>query len=908
MLRFCGTNFVDKDERFKIVVSGQIRMSDERIWQSGKECFWHGMNRDLSILQMFSVLDAQAGLLCYGWQDVEANRELRMLKELEETPNAISFQTVFPNVKEVVVCGCNELAYYFVKYLEHCNIPVSVTGRYWEYLGYQGIGEIYDDIGRMVITAEPVSDGETDLFQKVIRSVSPYFECIDWIYEVNVLAGRIKDTEEGLGWVLEQLIGKSVVILGTDERAQDAYDLLYQHGIDIWCFLEEKTDGRMRYIPKNLLGKQVCTVWEVMNSGKDVIFISVHGEKSALGTDDVDFFDYYGYRRNRQFFLLNDYTDIAYSNLVHVLNGKKILLTGDEILCGILTEYLEIVEEGNVSVKYIELSQWNVSNDNEQILFVVHPWHGVVDGEHTPELWKFRKQLRQITDISYSEYFSRTGAYVLMDACMNRNQEKYTYGQMIPKEIVLGNIPWASGNILMRGLLDGHPDILQIIYDGEYYEFSNNLFWYCICMARKQNTEAGMAEESSTFLPGFKSFAKTIEEAQILNGKRTSQDVFLAFHIAYMNRMNYVSTVDMSQMVIYWEPHNCPRTETPFLAQWLESEKVGGHVLTMRRNNLVWYGSLYKENDENRKYRAIRIMSGVDVRAWCLSRHWKELIMRFEDIKLHPKTELLKLCKELGIPWSDTLMHTTRHGDEWLFYDGDTVDFDPKPVFNPYEEFLSEFDRFRLSIVSAPYQKRYGYVYENCLKFSRKELQEMFLKEFRFQESLQFETDTDRIVYYLYMYDFIKNALWEARKHAVLDDVIPEFDAVEIGRTMEEEQKRKEQKKNSRRQKALEDLTEFVRKQDRLVFYGIGRDCAGLFEHLDEVDRRKILFCDQKASEEECTFQGKRVITPQNFRDNYRDYKILVTSSRFYNEIQRELESMGIKRDQIVCNTVQLWK
>lgn len=82
--------------------------------------------------------------------------------------------------------------------------------------------------------------------------------------------------------------------------------MLCQHGIDIWCFLEEKTDGRVRYIPKILLDKPVSTVCNVMNFGKDVVFISVHGENSALGTEDVDFYDYYGYRRNKQFFLLND--------------------------------------------------------------------------------------------------------------------------------------------------------------------------------------------------------------------------------------------------------------------------------------------------------------------------------------------------------------------------------------------------------------------------------------------------------------------------------------------------------------------------------------------------------------------------------------------------------------------------
>lgn len=906
MLRFCEKRLVDQNDGLVTNVVGKIRFFDEGIWQKGKEKFRQVRDQDSAILQMVSVLDEQERICCYGWQDTEANRELRMLRELEEARSATLFREIFPDIKEVVVCGCNELAYFFVKYLERYNIPVSVFGKYWENLGYQSTGDIDIDADRMIIMAEPVLNGKTDLFQKIVRSASPYFECIDQIYEANVLAGKIKDIRGGFEWVLEQLKGKKVVILGTDERAQDAYDLLYQKGIDIWCFVERKRkDCDAWYVPEILLGKRVCTVWETFDFGKDVVFVSADGGKSALGTAEVEFFDYYGYRRNEQFFLLNDYVDIPYSNLVHILNGKEILLAGDGILCDILSEYLEKVERGNISVRYTELSQWNVSHGSDKILFIVYPWYGIVDAENTPELWKFREQLKKLKNISCSEYFSRTGAFVLIDAYMNQHREKYTYECIIPKEILLGAIPGGSGNFLMRGLMDGHSNILQILYDEGFDSVNNNMFWYCTCLAWERNNRKpeGRSDESGTFLPEYESFKNDIEKMQILNDKMTSQEIFLTYHIAYMDREKHMKIGDMSQMIIYWEPHYCPRTETPFLSQWLESEKVGGHILTMRRNNLVWYGSLYKMSTSGSRtkpnYWVINCMTGQDIRAGYLSSYWKELVVRLEDLKLHPKTELLKLCEELEIPWSDNMMHTTKNGCEWSYYSEGTVDFDVKPVFNSYEEFLSEFDRFRISIVSAPYQKRYGYIYEDCLKFTRSELQEMFLKEFRFHGLLQFETDEDRIVYYLYMHHFFENVLWKARRHAVLDDVVAEFDDVEIGRTAEEEQRRKGE--------ALKGLIEFVRKQNKLIFYGIGNDCAGLWKCLDNTDREKIIFCDQRASRNECVYQGKKVLTPQELQDGYHDYKILVTSSQFYQSIQRELENRGIDRNRIRCNTVPLW-
>lgn len=379
MLRFCGKNLVSQKEKFTVAVIGEIHMSDEGIWRRGMECFRRGRHQNAAVLQMVSMLDVQKRTLCYGWQDVEANRELRMLRELEETQDVILFGDIFPNIKEVVVCGCNELAYHFVKYLEHCNIPVSVIGKYWEYMGYQCIDDMDSAADKMVIMAEPGWNGNMDLFQRVVRSASPEFECIDQIYEANVLAGKIKDTWGRAEWFFAQMRGKKVVIVGTDERAQDAYDLLYQNGIDIWCFAEGKRGGSVKHVPKILLDRHVLTVWEVMNSDEDVVFIDVYGEKSALGTSDIDFFDYHGYRRNRQFFMLNDYVDIMRSNLVHVLKGKNIFLAGDGILCSILAQYLEKIEQGNITIRYIDISQWIPSEHDNQILFIVHPWCGSVD-------------------------------------------------------------------------------------------------------------------------------------------------------------------------------------------------------------------------------------------------------------------------------------------------------------------------------------------------------------------------------------------------------------------------------------------------------------------------------------------------------------------------------------------------
>lgn len=894
MLRIMDCSLLDQSGGFRIVNIEQGLQFNKGMWQRARDCFRQDICYDPVVMPMVSVLDEQQRLIGYGWQDAEADRELRMLRELDETKDAVRFCDVFPDIREVIVYGCNELAYYFVKYLEHSNVKVMVSGKYWKYLHYQDVGDVEAVAGSMIVLAEPITNARTDLFQRVARSSSSEFECIDCIYEKNVLAGKIRDAEGGVECFFEKLRGKNVAILGVDERAQDAYDLLYQHGIDIKYFLVKNV---REYIPMTLLGKQINTLEEIMRSEKDIVFLDVWGRKSALGTANVDLFEYYGYRRNEQFFLINDYTDVPYSNLVHVLNGKKLFLAGDKVLCEILAEYLEKVENGDISVEFIEITQLDNVDFDERILCTVHPWCGDVENKNNPGLYEFREQLKKIRNCFYSNYFSRAGTFVLIDEYMNQNREKYTHRQLIPKGILLGAMPWMSGNVLIRGLLDGHPNILKVSFD----ELNNNLFWYCIRLARERSKGFLYSEKDSSFFPDWNFFKESIKRVH-LEDEATPQEILLAFHIVYMESIRKNQVDDLTQMVVYWEPHLFPREERSFLAKWLESVKINGNTLVTRRNHVVWFGSNYKWYDKDssvvRLLSHISMMSCEDYSYEIPLHHWKEFTMRFEDIKLHPKEELLRLCDMVGIPWSDTMLHTTNDGRELVYGEG-IMDFDMKPVFNPYEEFLSEFDRFRVCLVSSAYQKKYGYVYENCLRFSRSELQEMFLKKFRFQDLMQLKTDMDKITYYLCAYALLRQQMWEARKHIVLNDVIPEFKPVEIGSTYTE---------GSRKQKELERLMKFIKAQKKLILYGIGRDCKGLWQRLEEVDKERILFCDKKAIQDECSYQGKRVLAPTELCTDYSEYGILITSSQFGSRIQMELENMGISRRRIECNTVSFWE
>ena len=787
MLRFCGKKFMKPDGLDIVIAEESIRF-DKDLWRNSRMYFKNYFSEDVTIMRLLPIVDGNGNLVCYGWQDGEANRELRMIKELSQNRELLQFHNVFKEVREVVVCGCNELAYSLVKYLETQRIKVSVEGKYWDFFGYESI--TVDEIcsgNTMIIYAEGRFQ-HAEWYQRIVRSASPEFECIDKIYETNVSAGKIKDSGGGLEWFLAGLKDKQVVLFGTGTKAQDTYDFLYSQGIDIRAFVEKYDygigeDGGRR----TLLGKPVFNIGHAVSCmEEDVVIVSSVGKGNALGTELTDKLDYYGFERNRQFFLIDDYTDVPYSNLVHILKGKVVLLSGDQVLCRILQKYLELAEEYQIVVKHIEIDQCSVASN--EIVCVVHPWVGLADPEYNLRLRELNEKLKKVGKISYTMYFSYARAFVIANEYLCRGMKKYTVEKLIPKGVLLGAIPAVSGNFLVRGILDGHPDIMMLPYN----DWNNNLFLYCLCLANEkaENIVGAFKDMVNRYVvdadyvfSDWVQFQANMEELLAYKEQFTSQELFLIFHIAYAAMMSGRKIADVSPKVIYWEPHCFDRMDFPFLAKWLESSEINGTTLVMRRDGITYCGSQCKFETKYNLPAFFKSMSidyllndTVSERVAC--QYWKELKMRFEDLKLHPVEELSEICKEIEILWSDTMLHTTINGDEWKY--GGIKDFDLKPVFNKYEEYFSEFDRFRISVICSAYQKKYGYIYGDCMEFSRSELWDMFLKEFRFQKERQFMDEKEKMSYFLSVYEIMRWQLWNARKHVVLDDISPEFEPLRI--------------------------------------------------------------------------------------------------------------------------------
>ncbi len=904
MLRFCGKGLLKQSEGITAVIAQQHLIFGEEMWQGGRDYFKRHIGHDITELHMIPVLDVSGGTICYGWQDDEANRELRMLKELSKNQNIRQFGDVFPDVREVMVCGCNELAYYFVRYLEQLEFPVSVSGKYWNYLGYESTEDIdFDDSDIMIIYAEQIWEHRRSLFQRVIRSASSGFECINQIYEENILAGNIGDTEGDFRSLLKKTENKDVVILGIDETAQDMYDLFLAHGVDIKCFA---VDGIRGGGPESLLGKRVETIAEVIGAGAHTVLVDVHGKNSAWGNQYVDLFDYYGYERNQTFFLALDYTEIPFSNLVHVLKGKNVVLTGDERLSRILAEYLKDIELGDIRLKYIKILQEGMVKETD-IVCTVYLWYGPGAADK-----KLQFLGEYAVSAAHTDYFSKPFVFVTIDQYKTGSANKYTIKQLVPKGILLNITFYNNGNVFFRGLADGHPDILSIPFNALDY----NLFLYCIRLSMERGAdipdifqllleeEMNEAEFQDAF-PHWSRFYKSLEYWLSLQERFTSQDLFVIFNIAYAEMMGCDRITDLTQKVIYFDPHGFLVTERAFLAKWLESDRINEQIMTIHRDEISNICSFYTRSaEENRDGQLTRKITGWIFREKMNLgieqvdyQYCGRFDVRFEDLKLHPKEVLEKICEKMGIPWSDSLMHTTYFGKASSM--GLIRDFDLKPVFNKHEKYWSVFDRFRLYVLRNLHQRKYGYPYEYCLKFSRIQLWELFLKGFDFQCELQFESQKEQTAYYLWVYELIRRQLYENRKHEIMKDIRPEFKPVELGKTEEE--------LRIERQKEKQKLVRLVRNKPKLVLYGLGKDGGALWDCLDKTIRSSIVLCDKKAENMAYCFHGKQVISPKELCGKYSEYEILVTSSRFFKEISAELDHMGISADRIICNTIQLW-
>lgn len=560
----------------------------------------------------------------------------------------------------------------------------------------------------------------------------------------------IKDAGCEYDALLERLRGeKEVMLYGIDRKAQDVYDFLTINGIEICCFVVNVLSVGCMH---RMFGKKIIGMDEAMFAFRDSVFIDCSSKHSAWGLGNVDYYDYMGYKRNERFIMLRDYVEVPNSNLLNALRNIDVVLTGEQYLCRRLYEYFK--KKGVSVIGYLHTLQEesgpqnmpeasaDVIKENTMCIIAAPVYHTYTEGGNTGE--KERNQcvtfLKENKIDNFTDYFCDMVPFINVE---KDNDIKYMSNCLLPKRVVLGSIAAYSGNFFFRSLMDSHPFILCI----DYGDLNTCLFWICVRLSteRAENILPLFWESIGGELIGWdgritdqSAFNAKMEQLLARSSMFTSQELFIMFHIAYMYTLGMdVAEENIRDMIIYWEPHYVERDKLEQCVEWLGAEEMPCDILNLVRNSVARRGSTLKNS--------IPIAGGVKGAYYkaLLGAHTEQkeygegdrLIIKFEDLKCDPRENLEDICNRWGIPWSDTLLQTTQRGVERVYSDNmqKVRGFDLGPVYNTYENYFSEFDRSRMMLIDAPWQKEYGYPYIEPNQFTRKELQEMFLKEFRFE-------------------------------------------------------------------------------------------------------------------------------------------------------------------------------
>ncbi len=531
---------------------------DKNIWKNIRHLFNESGRNEYELVP---VVDAEGQLISFAYEDADANREIRILRELMETSEALQFLDIYPEYQCVRIYEFNELGFFFAKYLKSQGISVQVHGALWEYINEQFEGKEFLEYQCMNIYAEGIAPKSADWMENLLRTVSVEFECIDKIYEANIKKGIIKDADGGHEILIMKLQrAHAVAILGTGVESQDAYDYLLQRGIETCCFV---VDGE-GMCEDRLFGKPIFNLREVISRfGTEIVFIECLKKSSAWGTGDfgVDYFDYMGFERNKRFFCLKDYMQLQGNSLKTVLKDRKVVLAGDYYLCEWLADYLENNCECREKICYLKMrnNEGLVTNEGltridaedmevDVLCLIVFPeYHNhPVYTEVRKKCKCLEKEIKGILEqkniYDYSDYFSHMIPFINIE---KQTKNKYPHEGLRVKRIVLGSINSRNGNFFFRGLLDGHPSVM--LWD-EYSYLNNNLFWFCIRLANRD------VEEIIFLLKAMYRLEATDEEYEderlkkflemicilLTKGERyTSQELFIAFHMAntYMRAM-----------------------------------------------------------------------------------------------------------------------------------------------------------------------------------------------------------------------------------------------------------------------------------------------------------------------------------------------------------------------------------
>ncbi len=308
-----------------------------------------------------------------------------------------------------------------------------------------------------------------------------------------------------------------------------------------------------------------------------------------------------------------------------------------------------------------------------------------------------------------------------------------------------------SGTSLMASLLDGHPwiastpdDVLMGFYvfweefgdlesealieafidqfgsllDGAVPP-KNSKSWACYgerigFTAMGENRDQVLSADADVFRSSLREM--------LPEGKTVTRRLFVqALHVAYADAIGH--RLENGAIILLGLHGPSPQAVTAMTGDFPNS-----HLLHMVRDPIQTLGSHFRMHMRDAKAAIPRRPLKV-VRARFFSGcpamenvKFQSRAVRLEDLHRVPKKTMSAVCGWLGIPWDDTLLHSTFNG---LQYWNDSASahqvsgFSKEIITQKHETYISRFDRFRYTLIFARRFQAFDYFLHNTILCQR---------------------------------------------------------------------------------------------------------------------------------------------------------------------------------------------
>lgn len=102
---------------------------------------------------------------------------------------------------------------------------------------------------------------------------------------------------------------------------------------------------------------------------------------------------------------------------------------------------------------------------------------------------------------------------------------------------------------------------------------------------------------------------------------------------------------------------------------------------------------------------------------------------------------------------------------------------------------------------------------------------------------------------------------------------------------------------------ALNSVIEYIQSHQNIVICGLGKDAEKLMrqleQYLDMEDIEKLIFYDKKIAQKKGTYRGKRVISFEELVSEFKDYYMVIATSRFKMDLLCDLAENEIEPEHI---------